>query len=284
MATTKRDYYEILGLSKNAGDADIKKSYRNLARKHHPDVDKSSGAHEKFKEINEAYQVLSDSKKKQAYDQFGHAAFDQSTGFGGGAGQGAGGYRTYTWGQGQNGSGFDFGGFSDPFDIFEMFFGGSSPFGRRARMPRYVLTLKFSEAVCGVEKEVELNGKRTKIKIPAGVDDGTEIQFSDYVIVTEVQPDPRFKRQGYDIFSDHELSFSQAALGATIEAETVDGPVKVRVQPGAQPGTQLRLHGKGVPHIRTKARGDHYIRLLVKVPTKLNRHQKDLLEELGESF
>jgi len=280
----KKDYYETLGVKKGVSDSEIKSAYRNLARKHHPDVDKSSGAHEKFKEINEAYQVLSDTKKKQAYDQFGHAAFDQGAGFGAGAGQGAGGYRTYTWGQGQNGADFDFGGFSDPFDIFEMFFGGQSPFGNRARTPRYVMTLRFMEAVKGVEREVELDGKRTKVKLPAGVDDGTEIRFTNYIIVCEVQPDPKFERRGYDIFTDKELSFSEAALGTTAEIETVDGKVKIKIPSGTQPNTQIRLGGRGVPRLRGSGRGDHYVRIVIKVPTKLNRHQRDLLEEFEESF
>src|SRR3989338_3296910 len=138
----KKDYYETLGVKKGASDSEIKSAYRNLARKHHPDVDKSSGSHEKFKEINEAYQVLSDSKKKQAYDQFGHAAFDQSSGggaggpFGGVRGQ-RGGFQQgpftyyYTSGGGSPFGNVDFGGFSDPFEIFEQFFGGSNPFGPR---------------------------------------------------------------------------------------------------------------------------------------------------------
>src|SRR3989338_2949114 len=123
---TNRDYYEILGVSKNASSEQLKKAYRNLARKHHPDVDKSQGAEQKFKEINEAYQVLSDSQKKSAYDQYGHAAFAPGGGFGPSAGsrQGQGGFRTYTWSSGGGPQGanfdFDFCGFSDPFDIFEM--------------------------------------------------------------------------------------------------------------------------------------------------------------------
>src|SRR3989344_3334944 len=185
---TKKDYYEILGVSKNASADQLKKAYRNLARKHHPDVDKSQGAETKFKEINEAYQVLSDTQKKSAYDQFGHAAFEPGGGFGGaGAGGpfgGQGGFRTYTWSTGGGDTGSDFGGFADPFDIFEAFFGGQSPFGRQARLPRYVINLTFEEAVHGTQKDVEIEGspreagKRQKIKIPPGVDDGSEIRFA----------------------------------------------------------------------------------------------------------
>ena len=277
----KKDFYEILGVNKNASGEDIKKAYRTLARKHHPDVDKSEGAHERFKEINEAYQALSDPQKKAAYDQYGHAAFDQSAGFGASGGPfagGQGGYQTYSWGSG----GGDFGGFADPFDIFEMVFGTNSPFGRQARVQRYMLQLTFDEAVHGVTKEVTIEGKKETIKIPAGVDDGTEIKFSSYVIVTQVKPHPELHRRGYDIFVEKEISFAQAALGDTVDVPTIDGRVKIRIPAGTQPGTQIRLRGKGVPHIRSSSRGDEYIIVKVTVPTKLSSEEKKLLEELEQ--
>lgn len=152
----KRDYYEILGVSKSASDEELKKAYRNLARKHHPDVDKSEGAEGKFKEINEAYQVLSDKQKRSAYDQFGHAAFQP-----GGGAPGAGGYG-YQWGPGIDFN-FDFEGFRDPFDIFEEFFGARSPFGSRARRGpqagndlHFEMNISFEESAFGVEKKVEI--------------------------------------------------------------------------------------------------------------------------------
>jgi len=281
---TKKDYYEILGVSKNASADQLKKAYRNLARKHHPDVDKSQGAETKFKEINEAYQVLSDTQKKSAYDQFGHAAFEPGGGFGGaGAGGpfgGQGGFRTYTWSTGGGDTGSDFGGFADPFDIFEAFFGGQSPFGRQARLPRYVINLTFAEAVHGTQKEVEIEGKRQKIKIPAGVDDGSEIRFSNFVLVCQVAADPRFHRRGYDIVSEHEISFSKAALGSVEDIETIDGPVKIRIPSGTQPGTQIRLRSKGVRHTSGRGQGDHYVIIRINVPSKLSRDQKRLLDEL----
>ena len=282
----KKDYYEILGVGKNTSPDEIKKAYRNLARKHHPDVDKSAGAETKFKEINEAYQVLSDSQKKAAYDQFGHAAFAPGGGFGAGAAPG--GFRTYTWSSGDMG-GFDFGGFADPFDIFEMVFGERSPFGRQARLPRYIIHLDFMEAIHGVQKEVEVEGsprfageagRKQKIKIPAGVDDGSEIRFSNFVLVCEVSPHRKFRRRGYDVISEEEITFSQAALGIVKEIETVDGPVKIRIPSGTQPGTQIRLRGKGIRRVSGHGQGDHYVIIRIQVPSKLNRDQKRLLEEL----
>ncbi len=274
----KKDYYEVLGVGKNASAEELKKAYRTMARKHHPDVDKSAGANEKFKEINEAYQVLSDPQKKQMYDQMGHAAFEPgASGFGGGAGQSP---FTYQWSS-QGGQGFE--GFSDPFDIFEMFFGGQSPFGREARLPRYQIQLDFMEAVNGVTKEIEIEGSRQKIKIPPGVDDGSEIKFGDFIIVTSVRPSPKFNRRGYDIVTEHEITFSQAALGTEARIETVYGPVTIRIPAGTQPGTQIRLKGKGVKHPSGRGVGDHYVIIRLNVPTHLSKDQKRLLEGLENS-
>lgn len=276
---TKRDYYEALGVNKSASADEIKRAYRQEARKYHPDVNKSPGSEEKFKEVNEAYQVLSDPQKKSAYDQFGHAAFAPGGGFGGAGPGPGGGFRTYTW---SSGDFADFGGFADPFDIFEMVFGERSPFGRQARLPRYLISLDFMEAVHGTTKEVDIAGRRQKIKIPAGVDDDSEIRFSEYVIVTQVSPHPKFKRRGYDIITEHEITFAQATLGTVAEIETVEGPVKIRIPAGTQPGTQIRLRGKGIRRVSGHGQGDHYVIIRIKVPSKLSRRQKELLQELEE--
>lgn len=275
----KRDFYETLGVSKNASPDELKKAYRNLARKHHPDIDKSEGAETKFKEINEAYQVLSDPQKKSAYDQYGHSAFEPGAGGGAGpggfGGPGGGGYQTYSWSSGDGQ-----GGFQDPFDIFEMFFGGRSPYGKQARLPRYIIDLSFDEAVHGTQKTVRIENEDQTIKIPAGVDNGSEIAFKDFVIVTQVASSSKFSRRGYDIISEHYITFSQAALGTVAEIETVDGRVKIRIPAGTQPGTQIRLRGKGVKHLNGHGAGDHYVIIRLDVPKHLSKEQKQLLEEL----
>jgi DnaJ-class molecular chaperone len=292
MADSK-DYYEILGLSKTATEAEIKKAYRKLALQYHPDRNKGKDAEGKFKEVTKAYEVLSDPQKKQTYDQFGHAAFEQGAGQGpfGGAGGPFGGFGqqqggpfsyTYTTG-GDGGAGFDFGGFNDPFEIFEQFFGGASPFGRQRRQT-YSLTIDFLDAVHGVTKKVTIEGKSQAIKIPAGVNEGSRIRFGDYDVVVSVTPDKRFQREGYDIIGIKEISFAQAALGGEVNIETIDGNLKLRIPSGTQPGTAIRLRGKGVPHLHGSGRGDHYIRIKITVPKHLTGKQKELLKEFeGDS-
>ena len=294
---TKSDYYDILGVSKNASAEEIKKAYRKQALEWHPDrhKDDKDVAEKRFKEVNEAYQILSDSQKRSAYDQFGHSAFAPG-GMPGGAwggfpgqgpttGTGRYGPFTYTYTTGGEGgspfAGFDFG---DPFDIFEQFFGGGSPFGTRQRrsIPRYSIAIDFMEAVKGTEKNVEMGGKRRKIKIPAGVDEGSRIQFDDFILSINVRPHSIFERDGSDIYVNVQIPFSQAVLGGLVEVPTVDGDLKVRVRPGTQSGTMIRLRGKGVQIVHARGKGDEYVRLLVTVPEKLTREQKGLIEELGE--
>ncbi|HNZ84458.1 MAG TPA: DnaJ C-terminal domain-containing protein [Candidatus Woesebacteria bacterium] len=283
----KKDFYEVLGVSKNATKNEIKSAYRKSALKYHPDRNKAPDAEDRFKEINEAYEVLSNDQKKSAYDQFGHAAFDPNAGpFGG---------RTYTQQSGPfnftysqsggnvGGADFDFGGFSNPFDIFEQFFGAgfASQQSRGRRLETYKISLSFLEAANGVEKEFSIDGKRRKIKIPAGVDDGQRIRFKDFILYIDVLPDKIFKREGNDIFVTVNLTFSQAVLGTEIKVPTLTEPVKVRVKSGTQPNTLIRLRGRGIKQVTGFGIGDLYIRLMVEIPTKLTSRQKDLVRELG---
>ena len=261
-----------------------------MAMQWHPDRNKSPEAETKFKEINEAYQVLSDPKKKATYDQFGHSAFDPAAaGFGG-----QGGFRQqgpfqyyYSTSGGQNPFG-DFGGFSDPFEIFEQFFGGGGfTTGRRAtKKAHYSLRIPFMTAVRGGEEAVTIEGKKHTIKIPAGADTGTHLRFSDFDVTFEVEPHAQFKRDGDDIYLDHEIPFTLAIIGGETNVNTLDGNLKLKIRPGTQPSSMVRLSGRGAPRLnsfRGSDRGDFYIRLKITLPESLSRRQRQLLEEFERS-
>lgn len=286
---TNTDYYKVLGLTKGATADEIKKAYRKLALRYHPDKNKDKESEVKFKEVTKAYEVLSDSQKRQAYDQFGHAAFEQGAAggsqgpFGGGSPFGGGGqYGPFTYTYTTSGQGGDFGGFTDPFEIFEQFFGGASPFGRRHRKPTYSLELDFMEAVEGAQKKISIDGKQQTVKIPAGIDNGSRISFGEYEIIVRVRPDKRFQRQGHDVISEKEISFAKAALGGQEEIETVNGIVKIRIPSGTQPQTVIKLAQKGIKHVRGTRKGDHYVKIKVTVPKNLSSKQKEILEEFDK--
>lgn len=283
---TDRDYYQILGVSKSASQDEIKKAYRKLALQYHPDKNKTKEAEDKFKEINHAYEILSNPQKRQQYDQFGKAAFEGGGAAGGpfgggfnpfGGASGRQGPFTYTYTTGGDGAGFDFGGFSDPFEIFEQFFGGGAPFGRRK--PAYSLSIDFMEAIKGTQKKVNINGKTKNIKIPAGVHSGSRVSFDEFDVILDVRPHPYFVREGDDIITEMQISMAQAALGGIVEIETIDGNVKLKIPEGTQPGSLIRLKERGVPFVRGRGRGDHYVRIKVTIPKKLHGKQKDLLRE-----
>jgi len=287
---TKRDYYDILGVEKTAGKEEVTAAYKKKALEWHPDRNKSSEATERFKEINEAYEVLNDSEKRAAYDQFGHSAFSAQGGPAYGWEQGGGqtyqqGPFSYTYTSGQGGENFsfggDFGGFSDPFEIFEQFFGGGSFSRSRQRRAHYSLEISFLEAVKGTAKKVVIDGKEKTIKIPPGVDTGSRIRFTDFDLSIEVKPDKNFRREGDDLFTSFPVSFAKAGLGGVIEVPTIEEKVKLRVQPGTQPGTMIRLRGKGVSRLSDHGRGDLYVRLNIVVPTRLSREERELLEKLA---
>lgn len=279
------DYYTTLGVSKTASPKEIKTAYRKLALKWHPDRNKSQEAEKKFKEINQAYEVLSDPKKKQTYDQFGHEAFTQSGGARASANQGSGfggtsGFQYYS-NMGGQGSNFDFGGV-DPFDIFEQFFGFRSPQGGARRQSRSVfqMNLTFHEAVRGITKTTVINGKEKTIKVPAGVDSGSRIRFSDFDIVVQVSPDSEFKREGQDVVLEKEISFPQAVLGDVVKVKTIDEEVKLKIKPGTRSGSMTRLRGKGIPYPNSRNRGDQYVVWTVKIPQNVSGKTKNLIEEL----
>jgi len=352
----KRDYYEVLGISKGASADEIKKAFRKAAVQHHPD--KEGGDEAKFKEVNEAYEVLKDTSKRQRYDQFGHAGVGGNGGgdpFGGYGGSG---------GQGQNVN-FDFGDMGLG-DIFSSFFGGGTGQrqGRQAR-GRDVETnvdITFEKAVFGTEIDLSLNiedacqhckgttaepgyelktcdtckgsgqvthvmrtvfgniqqaapcpkckatgkvpekectvcrGKGTQrktqiiaLKIPAGIDDGATIRLrehgeaiangpkGDLYVNIRVKPHKKFTREGDLILSEETVGMVDAALGAEIEVDTVDGPVRMKVPPGTQSGTDFRLSGHGVTHLRRETRGAHIVTIRVETPTKLSKKQQELL-------
>lgn len=354
---SKRDYYEVLGVGKSASDDEIKKAFRKKAIEYHPD---RGGDEAKFKEVNEAYEVLKDERKRQRYDQFGHAGVGSSAasdgdpfaGFGGAA-------------QGQN-INFDFGDLGLG-DIFGSFFGGGQQRSRRAKRGRDVETdvvITFEQAVFGTEVELNLvmedtcehckgttaepghdmkacatckgsgqvvnvtrtifgniqqattcptcqgsgkvpekvctvcKGKGTKqknqeikLKIPAGIDDGATIRLrehgeamanaprGDLYVNIRVKAHKKFTREGQLILSEESVSMIDAALGAEIEVETVDGPVTMKVPAGTQSGTDFKLSNHGVPYLRGSSRGAHIVTVQVETPQNLSKEQKELLEQ-----
>ncbi|HSX49298.1 MAG TPA: DnaJ C-terminal domain-containing protein [Candidatus Saccharimonadales bacterium] len=272
------DYYSTLGISKSASADEIKKAYRKQALEWHPDkhaTDKEI-AEKKFKEINEAYQVLSNPQKKATYDQVGHEAFSQGGGRGNpfAGGQGS----PFSYSYSTNGGGNPFGDFGDPFDIFAQFFG----MGRQQQKPRYSLTIDFMDAMKGVSKNIEINGKRRTIKIPAGVDTGNTIDFGDFRVSVQVRPHKTFERDGDDILVKATIPFSMAALGGEIKVPTIDEEVKIKIKAGTQNGSMLRLKDQGVSRVSGRGRGDEYVRIIVETPGRLNRNQKKILEQMRE--
>lgn len=351
-----KDFYETLGVSRNASAEEIKRAYRALARKHHPDVaeDKAQAEH-RFKEINEAYEVLSDPRKREQYDRFGSTS----------AAGAQGGFGDFGFGN------FGSSGFGD---IFDMFFGermGAQQTQARRSGPargsdlRYDLEITLEEAFRGTTREIQFNhlaqcqtcngsgaapgslivpcdrcqgsgvmrtvrqtplgqfvtqsacttcggegqiiqrpceschgrGRREverklSVKVPPGVDEGSRIRINgngeagirggpagDLFVYLSITPHALFKRDGLDVYVDVPISFPQAALGAQVQAPTLEGPLAMSVPPGTQSGTTLRLRGKGMPSVRGTQRGDHYVTVHVAVPGKVSKRQRELLEE-----
>ena len=307
MAQEKRDYYEVLGVSKTATDAEIKKAYRKLAMKYHPDYNPGDkDAEEKFKEVNEANEVLSDPKKRQLYDQYGFAGVDPS--YAAQNGGGAGGFGGF------GGDGVDLG------DIFgDIFGGGFGGFGGSARQAnpnaprkgqdiRVRITLSFDEAVHGCKKNItitrqqectECHGSGTiavkktlEANVPAGIDDDQGFRLSgmgnagtnggpagDVIVAVTVQPSEVFQRDENNIYVVFPITYSQAVLGDTITVPSIDGKVEVNVPEGTQSGTTFRLRGKGIQYVNGRGRGDMYVKCEVEIPKKLSRTQREALKK-----
>ena len=293
---SKRDYYEVLGVGKNASDDEIKKAYRKLAVKYHPDKNPGNKeAEAKFKEINEAHDVLSDKQKRARYDQFGHAGVG---GAGGNPFSGGGAASNPFGGFDFNGQtfNFDFGGGGGLDDILGSLFGFGNAGARRPRRGadyQAAVALTFEEAIFGTTKTVEVNGGELKVKIPAGIDDGMSIRLrgkggpapeggsepGDLYVRVKVKPHKHLTREGAIILSEEKIDMVDAALGCEIEVETVDGTVTMKVPAGTQSGTPFKLSGHGVPFRADGDRGPHIVTVVVETPRNLTKKQKDLLEE-----
>ncbi len=295
---TKRDYYEVLGVSKNASDDEIKKAYRKLAIKYHPDKNPGNKeAEEKFKEVSEAHEVLSDKQKRARYDQFGHAGVNGGASgnpFSGGGFNFNGQEFHFDFGGGAGGMG------GDPLSdiIGAMFgFGGGQRRPRRGADYRTQVTIDFKDAIFGTDKSVTVSGKTIKVKIPAGIDDGQAIRLrgrggeapekdgekGDLYVVVRVRPHKSLTREGAIILSEEKISMVDAALGTEIEIETVDGKVTMKIPAGTQSGTPFKLSGHGVPFRADGDRGPHIVTIIVETPKNLTKKQKELLEEFKNS-
>ncbi len=293
-----RDYYKVLGVDRKADEKVIRAAFRKLARKYHPDVNKSRGAEDRFKEINEAYQVLGDAEKRARYDQMYElqqsGGADWSTIFGQQAPTGRGRSRTFRVDLGGLGG---VGGFSE---FFQQFFGDvggeGTQFGgnvwpeQAPPVEAPSLEISLEEAYRGVRKpvEVQVNGARERgeVAIPAGVRSGQRIRLSgganrgDLYLTVQVRPHDVFERRDDDLYVDVPITLGEAMLGAEIEVPTLDGKVNMKIPPETQTGQLFRLRGLGMPRLRGEGRGDQIVRTKVVLPEHLSERERQLFEEL----
>ena len=307
MASSK-NYYDVLGVGKTASQDEIKKAFRKLARKHHPDA---GGSEEKFKQINEAYEVLSDTKKRDQYDQYGQYFGEQGpppgygqSSAGGGRGGGFGGYST----QGGQQVDFDLG---DLGDIFGSVFGGGSTggrfggFGGRGKSPmrgqdlQLETTVTFEQALNGTQLKMKTTeGREITVNVPAGATDGGKLRFrgkgeaglnggpaGDVYVVTHIAPHAYYKRDGADVILDLPLTIGEAALGTTVTIPVPDGGhAKLKIAAGTQDGKILRMKGKGAPRLKGGGSGDLKVKVNVVIPKELTPQQKELLEDFESAL
>jgi curved DNA-binding protein len=264
MATAAADHYEALGVGRDASTEEIRRAYRSLARKFHPDVNKDPGAADRFKEISGAYDTLRDDEKRAAYDQRGR-------GRGGGYPAGGGGWSS-------NDVHVDFGGGGDFDDLFESFFrrGGGVGGGGARTAPEAVLELSLEEAVRGGRRQVSLDGQQYEVEIPPGVLDGQVIRAGDLLLRVKLRPHRRFQVDGRNLRTTVPVAPWEAALGATVTVPTPGGTVQVKVPAGSSCGRTLRLRGEGL------GGGDLLARVRIDVPKKLTKQERRLFEELAE--
>eukprot|EP00804_Cyclotella_cryptica_P013301 CCRYP_018632-RA/>CCRYP_018632-RA protein AED:0.03 eAED:0.03 QI:141/0/0.5/1/0/0.5/2/763/475 len=319
-SSSKRDFYEVLGVGRSADKAEIKKAYFKLAKKYHPDTNKQDDktAADKFKEATEAYEVLSDDKQRQLYDQFGHAGVDPNAQFSGNPFEGFQGFSGFSGGDGS----FHFSSSSqeiDPEELFEAFFGMGGGGGRRRnRGPRkgsdlqMHVRLSFQEAVMGTKKDLHLryqihNKAKNKMEvkerdvtvdIPAGIDNGMNLRLSgqgaegdpgasrgNLIVQVLVDNDEYFHRDGIDVHTESPISMTQAVLGGTVDVRTLTGIVEMKIPKGTQVDAKLMLRGKGIPHLHSEGRrGNHIVHLKIEIPKKVSKRQEELLREFDEEM
>ena len=312
----KRDFYDVLGVPRSASDEEVKKAYRKLAMKYHPDRNKGQTDGEaRFKEAKEAYEILSDKEKRAAYDRFGHAGVDPSMAAAAGAG-GAGGFDfgemfRHARAGGESGDSgsetFHFEG--DPEELFGGLFGGMRG-ARRSSTPRprkgadigYRMTVSLEQAAHGFDTHITVPGddgenRTLEVKIPAGIRDGQKVRVvgrghpgqnggpaGDVLVEIQLEPHPRFEREGDDLVTRSTISQPVAALGGEIEVPTLDGRVTMTIPPGTQPGRRFRLRGKGVKGMKSGEFGDLYVQVQVETPTHLTADQKALYQKLDAAL
>lgn len=298
-----KDYYQALGVDRKASADEIKKAYRKLAMKYHPDRNPGNKtAEDKFKDINEAYQVLSDPTKRQRYDQLGDS-YSQWQQKGGSAD----GFNWKDWssqGRPTGGQRVDVRNYEDIFgesfsDFFNSIFGGmgtTTTRQRRRSAPQIYeqpVSISLPEAYSGTQRSLKIENRRYEVKIPAGAQSGTKIRIAgagprdqaggngDLYLVINVPPDSKYERKGFDLYLETRIGLTTAVLGGQVTIQTLSGPVSLTIPPGTQPGQTFRLTGKGMPHLKdNQVHGDLFVKIWVPIPKQLSSKQRELFEKL----